>query len=67
MDLVEREFLRRERLEELEDLLEAQAAQLRDAREALEKMKRSRDRYREEWERARGREEAAANAFLAKS
>lgn len=47
--------------------IERLQAELREARELLEKMQRSRDRYREEWERARGREEAAATSALAKS
>jgi uncharacterized coiled-coil DUF342 family protein len=41
---------------------DALAARVERLEEALETMQRSRDRYREEWERARGREEAAARA-----
>jgi hypothetical protein len=41
---------------------DALAARVERLEGALETMQRSRDRYREEWERARGREEAAARA-----
>jgi hypothetical protein len=43
---------------------DALAARVERLEGALETMQRSRDRYREEWERARGREEAAARAAL---